>query len=132
MKFWGKVRRHNQRGKKLGFPTANINLTKKIPEGIYISKTKFRNRVYPSLTFIGKAKTFNEKRFHAETYILDFKQNIYGKWISIELLKKIRNNKKFKTVDELVKQMKKDEEIARKYFKKGIDRPEYSWYFKRS
>lgn len=116
MKIWGKVRVHNQRGKKLGFPTANVNLKKSIPEGIYISKTKIENKIYPSLTFIGKAKTFNEKKFHAETYILDFEKNIYGKWISVELIKKIRNNKKFNSTDELIAQMKKDEIVARKYF----------------
>jgi len=117
-KFWGKVRKHNQRGKKLGFPTANINLTKNIPEGIFISRTKIKNKFYPSLTFIGTAKTFNEKNFHAETYILDFNQDIYDQWISVKLLKKIRNNKKFNSADELVAQMKKDEKEARNYFKK--------------
>ena len=116
-KFWGKVRKHNQRGKKLGFPTANTNLTQKIPDGIYISKTKIQDRQYPSLTFVGEAKTFNEKRFHAETYILDFNQDIYGKWISVKLLKKIRDNKKFNSAEELIEQMKKDEQEARKYFK---------------
>lgn len=115
-KFWGKVRKHNQRGQKLGFPTANINLRKQIPEGIYISKTKIQNKHHPSLTFIGQAKTFNERKFHAETYILGFDKNIYGQWISIELLKKIRENKKFKSAMELIKQMKKDEQAARKYF----------------
>ncbi|MDO8577058.1 MAG: riboflavin kinase [Candidatus Daviesbacteria bacterium] len=116
--FWGKIRKHNQRGKKLGFPTANINLTKNIPEGIYVSQTKVGTSIYTALTFIGQAKTFNEKSFHAETYILDFNQNIYGKWISIKLLKKIRGNKKFNSSQDLVAQMKKDEREAREYFKK--------------
>ena len=75
-KFWGKVRKANLRGKKLGFPTANVNLTKDIPEGIYISKTKIESVVYTSLTFIGKVKTFNEKKFLAETFILDFNKDI--------------------------------------------------------
>ena len=115
-KFWGKVRKHNQRGKKLGFPTANINLAKNIPEGIYVSQAKIGTSIYPALTFIGKAKTFNEKKFHAEVFILDFNKNIYGLWISVKLLKKIRDNKKFNSVEELVTQMKKDEEEAKRYF----------------
>lgn len=114
--FWGKVRTHNKRGKKLGFPTANVNLTQDIPEGIYTSKTKIANLLYTSLTFIGTAKTFNEKRFHSETYILDFNQNIYNQWISVTLLKKIRKNKKFNSTEKLIKQMTKDEADARKYF----------------
>lgn len=115
-KIWGKVQKHNQRGKKLGFPTANVALHKNIAEGIYISKTKIDRKQYQSITFIGEAKTFNEKKFHAETYILDFNQNIYNKWISVRLLKKIRENKKFASVDKLVEQMRKDEEAARRYF----------------
>lgn len=115
-KLWGKVRRHNQRGQKLGFPTANINLTRNIPEGIYISQAKIGTSTYSSLTFIGQAKTFNEKSFHAEVYILDFKQNIYDKWLSVRLLKKIRGNKRFNYAEKLIAQMKKDEQEARKYF----------------
>lgn len=115
-KFWGKVRTHNKRGKKLGFPTANVDLAKKIPEGIYVSKTKIDRHIFNSLTFIGTARTFNEKKFHAETYIMDFNENIYGRWITIRLLKRIRGNKKFDSAEDLVKQMKKDEEKAREYF----------------
>lgn len=125
-KFWGKVRKHNQRGKKLGFPTANVSLHKNISEGIYVSRTRIggkeykrslqKLRFYKSITFIGTAKTFGEKKFHAETYILDFNQNVYDKWISVELIKKIRDNKKFNSVKELVDQMKQDEADARKYF----------------
>lgn len=117
-KFWGKVRRANLRGKKLGFPTANINLTKNIPEGIYISKAKVGELVHPSVTFIGAAKTFNETKFHAEVYLLDFDENLYNLWITVTLIKKIRDNKKFNSAKQLVAKMKKDEKIAREYFKK--------------
>lgn len=115
-KFWGKVKKHNQRGKRLGFPTANVGLKKNIPEGIYVSKTKINNLIYPSLTFIGTAKTFNEKKFHAEIYILDFKKDLYGRRITVNLLKKIRDNQKFESAEELIGQMEKDEKMAREYF----------------
>ena len=116
-RFWGKVRKVNLRGRKLGFPTANVNLNKDIAEGIYISKTKLQGKEFPSLTFIGKVKTFNEQKFQSETYILDFNKNIYHKWISVKLIKKIRDNKKFKSASELISQMKNDEIVAREYFK---------------
>ena len=115
-KFWGKIRKQNQRGKKLGFPTANINLHTNIPEGIYVSTTKVDKHKYQSVTFIGSAKTFNEKSFQAETYILDFNRILYGQWIKVELLKKIRDNQKFDSAAELINQMKKDEKEARKFF----------------
>ena len=89
----------------MGFPTANINLRKNIPEGIYISKTKIQKVIYPSLTFIGRAITFNETKFQAETLLLSFNKNLYNAWISVELVKRLRENKKFASVKDLVKQM---------------------------
>jgi len=115
--IWGKVREGKKRGKKLGFPTANFALHKKIEQGIYISIAIFEDREYHSVTFIGNATTYGEKDVKAETYILDFSKNIYGKWISVRLLKKIRENKKFKSEYELIKRMNKDLEIVKKYFR---------------
>jgi riboflavin kinase/FMN adenylyltransferase len=117
MKFWGKVRSHNKRGRELGFPTANVNLVKKIPEGVYLSKTRIDKNIFNSLTFIGKSKTFAETHYKSETYILDFQKDIYHKWITVELLKKIRASKKFSSAKDLIAEIKKDVEVARKYFK---------------
>ncbi len=114
--FWGKVKKGHGRGKGLGFPSANINLRQQVAEGIYLARAKFNGQIYNCLTFIGAAKTFSDKKFHSETYLLDFSGNLYNKWVSIKLIKKIRENKKFKKVENLVKQMKRDEEIARRYF----------------
>ncbi|OGE70785.1 hypothetical protein A2617_01725 [Candidatus Daviesbacteria bacterium RIFOXYD1_FULL_41_10] len=59
----------------------------------------------------------------AETYILDFEKNIYDRWISVSLIKKIRNNKKFPSAKGLIIQMKKDESEAKKYFEyHGVSR----------
>jgi riboflavin kinase / FMN adenylyltransferase len=69
-----------------------------------------------SLTFVGAAKTFGQTNVISETYILDFDEMIYDRWITITLIKKIRDNKKFSGVEDLVKQMKEDEKKAREYF----------------
>ena len=114
--MWGKVRKGKKRGKKLGFPTANIALHKNIPEGIYASTTKIGKNELPSVTFIGAAKTFNEKKVQAETFIFDFDKNIYGRWISIKLFKKIRSNKKFDSMKTLQIQMSKDVIEAKEFF----------------
>ena len=106
-KFWGKVKKGFGKGKILGFPTANLTLAASIPPGIYLSKTKIAGQNYCSLTFIGK---------QAENYVLDFKGDLYNQWISVELIKKIRSSKKFKSDEALVQQMKKDELVARKFF----------------
>lgn len=112
----GKVRKGKQRGRLLGFPTANINLHKKIPEGIYLSYIIVNGHTYPSLTFIGSAKTFGEKDYQAEAYILNFNQQIYDQWVSIQILKKIRGNIKFDSEKALIQQMQKDKIEAEEYF----------------
>lgn len=116
--FRGKVKKGANRGKNLGFPTANIPLHKEIAEGLYIAEVTLRHQTFPAATFIGGAKTFGEKDYKAESYILDFSKNIYGKWITVKLIKKIHGNIKFSGEKELIEQMKKDEEEVRKYFKR--------------
>ncbi len=115
--FWGKVIKGKQRGKSFGFPTANTKLHKNIAHGIYISRARVSQKNYPSLTFIGSAKTFGENDVKTETYFIGSRPNLYGKWLSVTLIKKIRGNKKFKSQEDLISQMKKDLQIAKKYFK---------------
>ncbi len=113
----GIVRHGNKRGRKMGFPTANINLRQQIGEGIYASLVKFNKKVFKSVTFIGKAETFNESKYQAETFIFDFNGNLYDKWISVKIFKKLRGNIKFKSETELIKQMKRDADEAKEYLK---------------
>ena len=112
----GKVQVGNKRGKLLGFPTANLRNTKIIEEGVYISSVRVSGKLYEALTFVGAPKTFKVNEVRVEAYIFDFNKDIYGKWLSIFLIKKIRNNIKFNYKDELINQMKSDETIARNFF----------------
>jgi len=113
---WGKVKMGKRRGQLLGFPTANFPLHKKITDGVYLSEVKIDSKSFPSLTFIGAAKTFGEKTKKVESHLLNFKNDVYGKWITVRLFKKIRSNIKFKSEKELILQMKKDLSIANKFF----------------
>lgn len=115
--IWGKVRRGNQRGRILGYPTINIRLHKQIPHGVYLSVAKIRQQLHPALTFIGSAKTFDLTEVKSETYILDYNTVLYDTWVSLRLLKKIRNNKKFANAHQLQKAIAQDEKIARAFFK---------------
>lgn len=113
----GIVTPSSQRGRTLGFPTANLLVPlEEIQDGIYIALTKKDNRVYPSLLFIGSALTFGETGRKMEVYILDKVDDWYGEEILVESLKKIRENKKFDSADALVSQMKLDEQTAREFF----------------
>ena len=110
--IWGKVKVGNKRGKSLGFPTMNITLHKDITDGVYLSEVKVDDNKFFALTFVGAAKTFNERKKMVESYILNFNKDVYGKWITVRLFKKIRDNIKFKSEKELVRQMQKDLIIA--------------------
>ena len=69
------------------------------------------------MTFIGAAQTFNETTYQAETYVLDFDQDVYGESVTVSLLKKMRDNQKFDSEEALIKQMEDDEREARAFFK---------------
>jgi riboflavin kinase/FMN adenylyltransferase len=115
--FAGNVIAHKGRGKTLGYPTANIALSNDLPEGIYIGYTIYNTIRYPSLIFIGAPLTFKEKDKKAEIFLLDFDQDIYGEYIEAEVVKKIRDNRRFDTPEELVMRMNLDLQEAREYFK---------------
>ena len=117
--IWGKVKTGSKRGKALGFPTLNISLHKEVSEGVYLSRVKIDGRVFPALTFVGAAKTFGAKTKKVESFILDFNTTVYGKWITVRLLKKIRGNIKFGSAKELTVQMEKDLSVANMFFKKN-------------
>lgn len=112
----GIVRHGDKRGKKLGYPTANVWIHQDLRDGVYVSLIRVRNLWYPSVTFIGAAKTFGKKQRLLETHVFDFRKQIYGEWVSVRLLKHLRGNKKFDSVQELLRTMQKDEQQARNYF----------------
>ena len=112
----GTVQYGDRRGKELGFPTANIRLHKKIPEGIYAGTVLINGKVYQSAVFVGSAKTFQKTHVRVECYIFDFDKTIYGKWITVRLYKKIRDNQMFNSAEELVVQMNKDIEEIKAFF----------------
>ncbi|MDD3772065.1 MAG: bifunctional riboflavin kinase/FAD synthetase [Weeksellaceae bacterium] len=115
----GKVIHGDKLGRTLGFPTANLETEqyKLLPEnGVYMSKLYRQGKTYKALTSIGTRPTIThsgEKR--VETFVLDFDEAIYGELIEIEFLHKIRDDKKFDSLDELVQQMNKDKDFAEKF-----------------
>lgn len=114
-KVSGVVIQGEQRGELLGVPTANIRLHKKIPEGIYAAKVTINGKAYGAATFVGSARTFQKTDIKVESHIFAYSGNLYGKWITVRLLKKIRDNKKFDTVDALIEQMSDDVDVINKY-----------------
>ena len=113
----GEVVKGQSRGKALGFPTANIETENEIiPQGVFITKTRIGSKILPSMTNVGKQPTFVQKDLHIESFIIDFDRNLYGEHIGINFLKKIRNQVKFSTPDELARQLEDDLQTTKAYF----------------
>ena len=118
----GRVIPGKGRGKELlNFATANIEtpLEKIIPaNGVYLAEITISNQKYHGLINIGVRPTFKEIKRTIEAYIINFNHNIYNKRITINILKKIRNERFFSNTELLKKQIEKDISIARKIISK--------------
>lgn len=114
----GKVIKGKARGKTLGFPTANIESENEIiPLGVFISEVRINSKTFPSITNAGYRPTFGKDAMQIESYIINFNKNLYGNEITIRLIKKIRDEKKFKKSEDLSLQLAKDLEEAKTFFK---------------
>ena len=113
----GTVKKGEQRGRTLGFPTANLipEIHLPLPPGVYVTKVIFRNEFHYGVTNIGTRPTFGEEEFRAETWIIDFQGDLYGETMEIWPLKSLRAEKKFSGIEELKNQIEVDVLQARKY-----------------
>ncbi|NCU16486.1 bifunctional riboflavin kinase/FAD synthetase [Pallidibacillus pasinlerensis] len=118
----GYVVHGEKRGRKLGFPTANLQIDDRYVyprNGVYVVRLYVNGTWVNGVASIGYNPTFNEektKRF-VEVYLLDFDDDIYGQSVILEWRKYLRDELKFDSIDDLILQMKQDEHDARNYFK---------------
>ncbi len=122
----GKVIHGNNKGSKIGFPTANIKVDSEyiIPsKGVYIATVTILNKQYQAMVNIGHNPTFNYcDKFSVEVNIIDFSQMIYDENITISFCHKIRDEIKFDNVDKLVNQLQADKNSVLNYFKQNEDK----------
>ena len=107
-------------GKLLGIPTANINLHDELcpKTGIYAVTVECADVKYRGVANIGYSPTFEDQEFTVEVHILDFNDNIYGKKIRVNFIKRIRDEIKFANISELIDQINIDIAAARDIFSK--------------
>ncbi|MEG0296003.1 MAG: bifunctional riboflavin kinase/FAD synthetase [Clostridium sp.] len=111
----GEVVHGKKLGRTIGFPTANMEVSKKmvIPQnGVYYTNVLYNNNIYKAITNVGNNPTVNGQKLTIEPYILDFDKDIYGEKIRVYFLERIRDEKKFESLDALVNQLKMDAEYA--------------------
>jgi FAD synthase len=108
----GKVQRGRMMGQKIGFPTCNIDIGNYViaKPGVYAVKTRINDirKSYKGIANLGYRPTFNQKKILLEVNIFNFSGNLYNKKLSVEFLKFIRGEKKFKGISDLKNQIKKD------------------------
>ncbi len=108
----GKVQKGRMMGKKIGFPTCNIDISNYViaKPGVYavrVNRLGTKNKL-KGIANLGYRPTFNQKKILLEVNIFNFTGNLYNKNLSVEFIKFIRGEKKFKGIDQLKNQIKKD------------------------
>ena len=119
----GVVVEGEKRGRKLGFPTVNLDTEWEILPitGVYATYVKLSDGFHGSITNIGVRPTFEESKLTVETHIFDFSDDLYGEEVRVNFVERLRDEKRFASVDELVAQIEHDVAAVRRILR---DRPE--------
>ena len=114
----GVVQKGRQIGKKIGFPTCNIDIKDYVlaQPGVYAVRVLWKNnsKEFKGIANLGYRPTFNQRKILLEVHLFNFSGNLYNKHLSVQFLKFIRKEKKFKNVIQLRNQIKSDLRIAKK------------------
>ena len=117
----GSVKKGRQMGKKIGFPTCNLNIQNYVLAklGVYAVKIHIKNqkKLLNGIANLGYRPTFNQKKILLEVNIFNYNKNLYSKVINVEFIKFIRGEKKFSGIDKLKKQINLDIKVAKKHLK---------------
>ena len=113
----GTVVHGDKRGKKIGYPTANIqpdNQKKVIPKkGVYAVWVRVNGGYHGGMMNIGNRPTFEGGENRMEVHLFDFDRDIYGKDVQVQFVSRLRDEKSFSGIDQLIEQLSRDEEKAR-------------------
>ena len=120
----GPVIEGDRRGRKIGFPTANIAVDQQrmLPgDGVYVCRAWLDDRHYGAVTNVGVRPTFDGTRRTVEAYLLDFAGDIYGVTLRLGFLHRLRGEQKFDGITALVEQITRDTGAAREWLKQQSD-----------
>ena len=120
--FCGKVIRGDQVGIQLGFPTANIDLHRKISplSGIFAARVLGLDKIYEGAAYVGERPTLQGTKVLCEVFIFDFNRTIYGQELTIEFLHKIRDDKRLDSLEDLQRQIAEDIEKIKHWFSQPL------------
>ena len=115
---------HGQaRGRSLGFPTANLALYEvyeRLPNGVYAVTVLYQEKIYHAVANIGNNPTFDGCDRRLEVHILDFSGDLYGAEIMVSFYERIRDEKRFSSIDDLIHQIAEDKKTVEHIFDKSF------------
>ena len=118
----GTVVKGFQVGRTIGFPTANIAYddSRMLPkDGVYAARVAVDSHLYDAMLYVGSRPTVNTGKISVEAYLFDFSDDIYGKKVNVCFMERIRESIKFNSVEDLKKQLEKDEIKAKQLMANG-------------
>lgn len=96
-------------GRKLGFPTANMEIGgQEVADGVYLSQVVIDGKVWRGMSNVGVRPSVDGKCRLLETHILDFHGDLYGRTLTVTLLRKVRDERRFDSIEELNRQLEAD------------------------
>lgn len=119
-KFEGKVTKGQQRGRILGYPTANLAILPDLvapADGVYAVQAEVGESIYSGIANVGTNPTFRGLDRRVEVFLFNYKGELYGKKIGVEFFQYIRGEQQFDSVDKLVEQIRRDVDIVKEYFR---------------
>jgi len=105
---------HGRRlGRKLGFPTANLAVDAGVDaeDGVYASRAEVGGVWYRAMSNLGRNPSVGGRERRLETHLFGFEGSLYGQWLRVELLRKVRGERRFASLDDLRAQLEKDKEL---------------------
>jgi riboflavin kinase/FMN adenylyltransferase len=112
----GTVGSGQRRGQTLGFPTANLEgVETVIPgDGVYAVRAEHQGRTWPGAANIGPNPTFGEQARKLELHLIGFQGDLYGQGLAVDFVERLRDTRPFRSVEDLVEQLRRDVEQARR------------------
>lgn len=117
----GEVVRGDQRGRTIGFPTANLAVPegKVLPHGVFAVTAAVGGRSYGGMANVGPRPSFPDGTPALEVNLFDFSGDLYGQELAVRFMARIRGQQKFASLDELKNRLAEDERVARQQLKEG-------------
>ncbi|HET7910173.1 MAG TPA: riboflavin kinase, partial [Nitrospira sp.] len=117
-----------QQGQALGWPTANLRIPPERvtpPDGVYAARASYNGRAYDAVVYIGTRPTFGGGERLIEVNLLDHRDSLYGKAITVEFIERLRGDHTFASADELAAQIAKDADRAKATLRRleGVRQP---------